>query len=196
LKKTAIITLVATAAIALTVVGCTMKVASDSYPQTSPVPSPSVVEVPHKPEIKDVPLPAEVTDYLWKKSMESNFSYELLLAIAKQESVFNVSLISRSGDYGLMQLQPRTARWIAEQLQVPNYNLLDYKTNIDFAVYYLSYLRQYWDTKGLSGITLTDRVILSYNKGIQGASSYVSYHKANSSYVYNIENYKKQFENR
>ena len=195
MKKTAIITIVATA-LTVSVIVFSTKVSSDSYPKTSPVPSPSVVEVPHKPQIANIPLSQETTDYLWKKSMESNFSYELLLAIAKQESVFNARLISRSGDYGLMQLRPSTARWIAKQLGVSNYNLLDYKTNIDFAVYYLSYLRQYWDTKGLSGNLLTDRVILSYNKGIQGASSYVSYHKANSSYVYNVRLYQHQFENR
>jgi membrane-bound lytic murein transglycosylase MltF len=148
-----------------------------------------------RPVIPNLAVRDEVADYLWKKSLESNFSYELLLAIAMQESHFNESLIV-SSDYGLMQVNRNTAKWIATQLNRPNYNLLDYRTNIDFAVYYLSYLRQTWDNYGISRENLTSRVILSYNRGINGAKNYIQHHWQDSPYVYNVKHYKTQFENR
>jgi soluble lytic murein transglycosylase-like protein len=168
-----------------------------SNPVPSPVPSPTkiVAEAPQKPDIKNLPLPEVVTDYIWEKSRESGFSYYLLLAIAKQESKFDTSSKSSTGDYGLFQVNAyRTAPWIAAELGYKNYNLTDYKTNINFAVFYLSYIREYWDKNGLSGIDLQRMTLMSYNRGPSGAKRYLENHGYYSAYVTNIENYKKQLE--
>ena len=170
--------------------------ASASNPVPSPVPSPKhfVAKASQKPKIKDLPLPAEVDKYLWKKSRESGFSYYLLLAIAKQESNFDTTCVSNTGDYGLLQINKRTAKGIAARLGLKKYNLMDYKTSIQFSVYHLSGLRAYWDKKGYKGKSLERMVLLSYHRGVVGAKRYVKKHGRNNAYVQNIENYKKQLE--
>lgn len=170
--------------------------ASASNPVPSPVPSPKhfVAKASQKPKIKDLPLPAEVDKYLWKKSRESGFSYYLLLAIAKQESNLDITCVSSTGDYGLLQINKRTAKGIAVELGLKKYNLMDYKTSIDFSLYHLSGMRAYWDKKGYKGKSLERMILLSYHRGIVGAKRYVKKHGRNNAYVQNIENYKKQFE--
>lgn len=172
------------------------KTVSASNPVPSPVPSPKkiVAKAPQKPKIKNLPLPKEVDRYLWKKSRESGFSYYLLLAIAKQESNFDITAVSSTGDYGLLQINKSTAKGIAAELGLKHYNLMDYKTSIDFSIYHLVGLKAYWDKKGLSGKTLDRMLLLSYNKGVAGAKRYVKKHGRTSAYVRNIESYKKQIE--
>lgn len=167
-----------------------------SNPVPSPVPSPTkIVEVaPQKPYIKNLPLPEEISNYIWQKSRESGFSYYLLLAIAKQESNFDTRCVSSTGDYGLMQINTRTAPWIARELGYASYSLTDYKTSINFSVFYLSHLREYWDNNGISGIDLQRMTLMSYNRGPAGAKRYLQNHGYYSAYVTNIENYKKQLE--
>ncbi len=172
--------------------------ASASNPVRSPVPSPKkiVAKAPQKPKVKDLPLPEEVSDYLWKKSRESGFSYYLLLAIAQQESNFDTTSVSKTGDYGLLQINKRTAKGIAAKLDLKKYNLMDYKTSIDFSLYHLSGLRAYWDKKGYKGKSLERMILLSYNRGVAGAKRYVKKHGRTSAYVSNIQKYKKQIETR
>lgn len=167
-----------------------------SNPVSSPVPSPTkiVESAPQKPYIKDLPLPEEISDYIWQKSRESGFSYYLLLAIAKQESNFDTRCVSSTGDYGLMQINIRTAPWIAKALGYSSYNLTDYKTSINFSVYYLSEKRKYWGNNGFSGNDLEYMTLMSYNRGNTGAKRYLQNHGYYSAYVTNIENYKKQLE--
>ena len=172
--------------------------ASASNPVPSPVPSPKIIvaKAPQKPQIKGLPLPEEVSDYLWKKSRESGFSYYLLLAIAKQESNFDTTCVSSTGDYGLLQINKKTAKGIAAVLDMKRYNLMDYKTSIDFSIYHLVGLKAYWDKKGLSGRSLERMLLLSYHRGVLGAKRYVKKHGRTSAYVTNIQNYKKQYEAR
>lgn len=199
MKKTIIaVTLLWVAIIVLFIIGTATPVeakASVSNPVPSPVPSPKhfVAKASQKPKIKNLPLPAEVDKYLWKKSRESGFSYYLLLAIAKQESNFDTTSVSNTGDYGLMQINKRTAKGIAAELGLKRYDLMDYKTSIDFSIYHLSGMRAYWDKKGYKGKSLERMMLLSYNRGIAGAKRYVKKHGRNNAYVQNIENYTKQF---
>ncbi len=66
----------------------------------------------------------------------------LVYAIIKTESNYNESAVSSKGAIGIMQIMPETASFIAEKLKFTReYNLLDYKTSIEFGVYYLSYLK-------------------------------------------------------
>ncbi len=63
-----------------------------------------------------------------------------LYAIARQESRFMPEIVSSAGAIGLMQLMPRTARWVAKQLSIKNFktaDLNDTTTNAVFGAFYL-----------------------------------------------------------
>ncbi|MDR0770362.1 MAG: lytic transglycosylase domain-containing protein [Burkholderiales bacterium] len=63
-----------------------------------------------------------------------------LYAVARQESRFVPDIVSSAGAIGLMQLMPRTARWVAKQRGVADYRierLNDATVNADFGAFYL-----------------------------------------------------------
>ncbi|ADP79879.1 transglycosylase SLT domain-containing protein [Pseudofrankia inefficax] len=63
----------------------------------------------------------------------------LALAVASVESSFNPGAVSRTGAVGVMQLMPRTARWLAAQLGQP-IDRTDPAENITGGVAFLRYL--------------------------------------------------------
>lgn len=86
----------------------------------------------------------------------------LLLAIIHVESRFNKSAKSRKGAIGLMQIQRKTAQWIAEEFQmdVAYQDLENPEVNVSLAVAYLNYLI------GKTGSV--QKGLLAYNAGLQG----------------------------
>jgi soluble lytic murein transglycosylase-like protein len=146
-------------------------------------------------EIKDVKLDSEILDYIFQKANESKLSYELLLAIAKVESDFDQNLVSNTQDYGMYQIHRPTDKWISKELGLTNYNLKDSKTSVDFAVYYLNYLRHYWVDQGASEEEAFGLVVISYNRGIEGCRRYVRrYGMENNKYLRSVKHYKNTFE--
>lgn len=72
----------------------------------------------------------------------------LLLAVMRVESVYQPRIISNAGAVGLMQIMPRTGRLIANAMGRDGFttaDLLDPKTNIEFAAWYLASLIERWD---------------------------------------------------
>jgi soluble lytic murein transglycosylase len=72
----------------------------------------------------------------------------LILALMREESLFNSQAVSRTGARGLMQIMPDTGRGIAKNLKVTWSDadmLFDPETNIRFGVFYLNYLKQRFD---------------------------------------------------
>ena len=66
----------------------------------------------------------------------------LLYGIARQESRFSPDIVSSAGAVGLMQLMPRTARWVANQLGRKDYRaaaIADVELNTLFGAYYFKY---------------------------------------------------------
>jgi soluble lytic murein transglycosylase-like protein len=129
-----------------------------------------------RPNYPDIPLSDSTLDYLWSKSQETNFAYSYLLALAKTESEFNPKEKSSTHDHGLYQIHKPTDKFIAKELGLEQYNLYDPITNIDFAVFYLSYLRDYWRAQGVSEEEVFDLVTISYNRGIEGCKRYLQHH--------------------
>lgn len=67
----------------------------------------------------------------------------LLLAVMRVESVYDAEIVSYAGAIGLLQIMPRTGRLIAHQLGLHDFHtddLLDPRTNIELAAWYLSSL--------------------------------------------------------
>ncbi len=127
-----------------------------------------------------------ILETLLEKSKSSRISYEVLVGIARTESKMNPKAISETNDYGLMQINSRTGKWISGKLKKANYDLLDYKTNIDFSLFYLeqnlSQLEKEYPSKKGS-LFLENMLIMSYNRGVSGAKSYYAQHGEFSEYV-------------
>jgi len=85
----------------------------------------------------------------------------LLLAVMRVESVYQRRIVSHAGAIGLMQIMPRTGRFIADSVGRYDFttaDLLDPETNLDFAAWYLSSLIERFDGR-------LPLAIASYNGG-------------------------------
>lgn len=76
---------------------------------------------------------------------DSGVPPELVKAVVKQESAGNPDAVSPVGAKGLMQIMPATAKDIAAELGVKDYDLSDPETNLKFGSYYLGKLIQQFD---------------------------------------------------
>ncbi len=81
-----------------------------------------------------------VTEVAEARGLDPN----LLLAVMRVESVYNPRIVSYAGAVGLMQIMPRTGRLIARSLgregEFGVDDLLEPRTNLEFAAWYLSSL--------------------------------------------------------
>jgi len=88
--------------------------------------------------------------------------YTLVLALMWVESRYDASAISRTNDYGLMQINKSNHGWLSEDLGISDF--LDADQNIKAGVYMLSnYLLKYEDVH---------KSLMAYNMGAQGASKH------------------------
>lgn len=66
----------------------------------------------------------------------------ILYGIARQESRFNLDIVSSAGAVGLMQLMPGTARWVAKQLNRADFRpaqISEAELNTQFGAFYFKY---------------------------------------------------------
>ena len=63
-----------------------------------------------------------------------------IFAVVKTESGFNKDAVSRKNAKGLMQITDSTGAYIAYLKGVEEYDLRDYRVNLDFGCFYLKYL--------------------------------------------------------
>ncbi|MBQ9485743.1 MAG: lytic transglycosylase domain-containing protein [Clostridia bacterium] len=66
----------------------------------------------------------------------------LVFAVVKTESGFDEKAVSTKGAEGLMQITPSTGEFIAEKLDVNEYDLAIAADNVRFGTYYLKYLSE------------------------------------------------------
>lgn len=84
----------------------------------------------------------------------------LVAAVIEVESTFRAYAVSRAGAVGLMQVMPRTARWIGERIGDPirrSEQLFDPERNIRIGVRYLAELQERFGR--------LDLALLAYNAG-------------------------------
>lgn len=84
-----------------------------------------------------VSFPKKYEKAVLEYSKEYNLSPYLVFAVIKAESGFNPKAVSKTGAVGLMQIMPKTAKWIAGN----NVDLFNPTQNIKIGCKYLSYLQ-------------------------------------------------------
>jgi len=91
-------------------------------------------------------------DLIHEKAQKYNVDPALVAAVIEQESKFHSTARSQVGARGLMQLMPRTGRWMGA------HDLYDPEQNIDAGVKYIKYLQTQFDGN-------LKKTIAAYNAG-------------------------------
>ena len=113
--------------------------------------------------------PLEYEEYIVKYSDEYDIDPAFVAAVIFSESRFNPDAISRAGARGLMQVMPGTARGIANNLGISDFNISDLhdpETSVKFGAWYLKdLLNRYNQDK--------ETALAGYNGGPGVANRYV-----------------------
>jgi len=105
--------------------------------------------------------PIKYEDNIFKYSERYNVDPCLVVAVIKAESNFDGNAVSHRGAYGLMQIMPDTAIWIADNMKLSDYKvekLYDNEINIAMGCWYINNL----NTEFNGDINL---VLAAYNGG-------------------------------
>lgn len=107
----------------------------------------------------DIPLEEELQKYTFEVCSENNVDYIMVLALMDQESDYTEKVISKTNDYGIMQINQVNHKWLADKLGVEDF--LDAKQNILAGVHMLKALTEKYED--------TNKILMAYNKGENGA---------------------------
>lgn len=108
----------------------------------------------------DVPMSTELQDEMFALCEEYGVSPELVLAVIETESGFNPAAVSKTGDYGLMQINKGNHKWLSEKLGVNDF--LDATQNMKCGIYMLAFSLNSADGD-------YTRALMVYNFGLSGA---------------------------
>ncbi len=109
-------------------------------------------------QIYDIPLSEELQNYTFEQCQKIDLDPSLVLAVMKVESNFKSDLISKTNDYGLMQINKVNHQWLKKKLGITDF--LNPKESIDCGIYMLADLfDKYSDIH---------QVLMAYNLGEGG----------------------------
>lgn len=130
---------------------------------------------------KEVPFGSVI----YKEAKKNNLRPELIAAVVQAESRFKPTARSGSGAIGLMQLVPRTGRWMGAS------DLTNPAQNIAAGAKYLKYLNERFDGNETN-------VIAAYNAGEGNVKRFngVPPFSETRSYVSRVRGYEQDFKNR
>ena len=94
---------------------------------------------------------------IYRYADEFNLERALVFAVVKTESDFDDKAISPVGAIGLMQITEKTGEYVAEKLDVKEYDLFSPNINIRFGCYYIKYLIERFEK--------VDTALIAYNAG-------------------------------
>ncbi len=106
----------------------------------------------------DIGLSEELQKYTFQQCKKNGLEFELVLAVMQVESNFKSDLISRTNDYGLMQINKVNHKRLKKELGVTDF--LDPKQNIDCGIYMLKELFDKYSDE--------HKVLMAYNFGEGG----------------------------
>lgn len=114
----------------------------------------------------DLSYPDKYSEYVEKYSEQYGVDCNLVYAIIKQESNFEVDVNSSKGAVGLMQLMENTALEVAEKLDCDDVDLCNPEVNIMLGVRHLADLLQKYDNN-------EKMAIIAYNAGMGNVDSWI-----------------------
>lgn len=109
----------------------------------------------------------QISTVAYEESEKYDIDFHFTLGIMTTESRFNVNAKSYCGAVGLMQLMPKTAKYIAKKYDIDYKNLYDIESNIQIGVAYLYHLKNKFGSYELTAA--------GYNGGSGGAIKYRDY---------------------
>lgn len=130
---------------------------------------------------KEVPFGA----LIYQEAKKNNIRPELVAAVVQAESRFKPTARSGAGAIGLMQLVPRTGKWMGAR------DLTNPVQNIAAGTKYLKYLHERFDGN-------ETKMIAAYNAGEGNVKRFggVPPFKETRKYLAKVQNYEKDFKNR
>jgi hypothetical protein len=122
---------------------------------------------------------------IYREAKKNNIRPELVAAVVQAESKFSPRARSGAGAIGLMQLVPRTGRWMGAQ------DLHNPAQNISAGAKYLKYLHERFNGNETS-------VIAAYNAGEGNVKRFrgVPPFRETRNYVQRVQNFEEEFHNR
>lgn len=122
---------------------------------------------------------------IYKEAKKNNIRPELVAAVVQAESRFKPTARSGAGAVGLMQLVPRTGKWMGAK------DLTNPQQNVAAGAKYLKYLNERFDGN-------ETKVIAAYNAGEGNVKRFggVPPFKETRKYLVKVRNYEAEFKNR
>ncbi len=108
----------------------------------------------------NVDMDEDLQEFVYSLCSAYDIDWTLVMAMIDHESSFRSNVISKTNDYGLMQINECNHSWLSENLGVTDF--LDEEENIRCGVYILRGLFEQYDN--------THKVLMAYNMGEDGAS--------------------------
>jgi hypothetical protein len=143
----------------------------------TPSPTPEPEEDP-EPQVRfyDIPLSRELQEYTFRLCEENGLDYEMVLALMGQESDYREKVISKTNDYGIMQINEINHEWLKEELGIDDF--LEAEQNILAGIRILAELTEKYEDPHL--------VLMAYNCGESGAKRLWKQGKTTSEYSRSI----------
>lgn len=97
----------------------------------------------------DIPLEDDLQEYIWNLANEYEISYEMVLAVINAESSFRADVVSRTNDYGLMQINSRYMDSHAAKAGIDDFDPFNPYQSVQVGIHLLATERNYWRSQGL-----------------------------------------------
>ena len=107
----------------------------------------------------DIPMDEELQEFIYCLSYGYNIDFPFVMALIKQESDFQSNVISKTNDYGLMQLNEINHEWLTEKFGITDF--LDPYQNTRSGIFILRKLFEKYEDP--------EKVLMVYNMGETGA---------------------------
>lgn len=122
---------------------------------------------------------------IYQEAKKHDLKPELVAAVVEAESQFKPTARSGPGAVGLMQLMPRTGRWMGAR------DLTNPKQNVAAGTKYLKYLEKRFDGN-------ETKMIAAYNAGEGNVKRFggVPPFRETKNYVKKVKNYEREYQNR